>query len=551
MMSHGVPAPTGTPSILRPDLVCSPRPMPPGTCVGLQGERVVAVGEHDAVRSTLGDDPALVELPGHTVTPGFIDAHVHPMPAAFFEHHLDVSECTSLAELHDLLADRARETPDGGVVLALRLDDSRLVEGRLPTRVELDRVSTEHPVVVMRRDGHHAIGSSSALRAAGFGPDSQDPPGGYLGRADDGSLVGLCAETASSMLLGIVPTPEWDDLVAGLRRWTVRLSSQGVTSIGAMCQTGDEGPAGAAGELEAVAFSALVEQVPLDVQTILITAEVAEVDRQRATALHAPPSGRRLDAVKLFLDGTLGGHSACLHQPYGDRGGSTGMLTLDPDDAYARMAAAHLAGWAVCVHAIGDRTNSLAVELFSRLLERHPAPHRHRIEHASVLTDETVDRLAQLGVAAVVQPISIRSERDWLEQRLGVDRLARVYRFRDLLDAGAVVAGSSDSPIEESGVIEAMDAAVRRGAICPEQAVTPLEALAMYTTGGARAIGAHDQGQLSTGALADMVVLRGRPTDGWDGVTVAATLRRGAATHVDPALTPAFAAAGLLEQTQD
>jgi predicted amidohydrolase YtcJ len=343
------------------------------------------------------------------------------------------------------------------------------------------------------------------------------------------------------MLLGIVPTPEWDELAAGLDRWTARLVSQGITSIGAMCQTGAEGPAGAAGELEAVAFSALVDQVPLDVQTILITGDADEVEQQRATALHDPLRGRRVDAVKLFLDGTLGGHSACLHHPYGDRGHSSGMLTLDPDQAYARMEAAHLAGWAVCVHAIGDRTNTLAVELFDRLLQRHPAAHRHRVEHASVLTDDTVERLAELGVAAVVQPISIRSEADWLEARLGTDRLDRVYRYRDLLDAGVLVAGSSDSPIEESDVVAAMDAAVRRGEISPSQAVTPLEALAMYTTGAASAIGASQQGRIAEGAIADLVVLEGAPVDGWHDVVVAATIRRGGLTHVTDRMAARFA----------
>jgi predicted amidohydrolase YtcJ len=141
----------------------------------------------------------------------------------------------------------------------------------------------------------------------------------------------------------------------------------------------------------------------------------------------------------------------------------------------------------------------------------------------------------------VVQPISIRSEADWLEARLGTDRLDRVYRFRDLLDAGVVVAGSSDSPIEESDVVAAMDAAVRRGEISPSQAVTPLEALAMYTTGAAAAIGAVQQGRIAEGALADLVVLEGAPSQGWGGVTVAATVRRGALTHGTDPLAARFA----------
>lgn len=243
--------------LVRASVVLAPQPLPAGTCVAVRGDQIVALGDEASARAALGDGPEVLDLGDRVLAPGFIDAHVHPLPAAFFEHHLDVSECTSLDDLRDLLSDRARRTSDGGVVLALRLDDAHLAEGRLPTREELDRVTTDHPVVVMRRDGHHAIGSTSALRAAGFRAGVADPAGGRVVKAADGSLDGLCVESAASRLLGIVPTPEWDELASGLTRWSTRLASQGVTAIGAMCQIGDEGPAGAAGALEAVALSAL------------------------------------------------------------------------------------------------------------------------------------------------------------------------------------------------------------------------------------------------------------------------------------------------------
>src|SRR5690606_8173044 len=123
-----------------------------------------------------------------------------------------------------------------------------------------------------------------------------------------------------------------------------------------ICQTSDEGPAGAAGALEWAAWSMLLDRVPFDVQTILVGAEASMVAEQRHGPLHHADGHRRLDAVKLFLDGTLGGHTACLHAPYADHDGA-GLLTLDEDDAYRRMVAAHLAGLQVCVHAIGDRAN--------------------------------------------------------------------------------------------------------------------------------------------------------------------------------------------------
>jgi predicted amidohydrolase YtcJ len=502
--------------------------------VGIVGSTIVAVGRHDDVAAALPSGARRFDLAGRTVVPGFVDAHLHPLPMCFFEHHLDLADATSLAGVLDLLADRARTAAGSEWVLGLRLDDERLAERRLPSRVDLDRVGGGRPVVVLRRDGHHAVGSTAALAAAGIDERTPDPDGGTIHR-DAGGLTGLCGEAAASLLLSAVPVPPWEALEAALARVVARLSGDGVTAISAICQTSDVGPSGAAGALEAAAWSAFVEQVPFDVQTILVAATPREVEALRSTPLHRPGDGRRLDAVKLFLDGTLGGHTACMHQPFADHAGA-GMLTLDPGAAYAAMEAAHLAGLQVCVHAIGDRANRVAADLFGRLLAEHPvADHRHRVEHASVLDGPTVEQLAALGITAVVQPISIASERAWLAKRLGPGRVDRVYPYRSLLDAGVPVAGSSDAPIESTGVLAAMAAATDRLGVAPAQAVSPAEALAMYTTGGAAARRSeHEVGRLAAGRRADLVVLGGDPLAAPADCEVQATVAGGRVTF-DPA----------------
>lgn len=134
----------------------------------------------------------------------------------------------------------------------------------------------------------------------------------------------------------------------------------------------------------------------------------------------------------------------------------------------------------------------------------------HRIEHASVLDAETVEAMAELGLAAVVQPSFIGSERAWLADRLGA-RIGSVYPFRSLLDAGVTLAGSSDAPIETTDALEAMWCAVDRRGVGPAQAITPAEALGLYTTGAAAVRGTTDAGRLAPGARADLVVLSGEP----------------------------------------
>src|SRR5690606_5287152 len=210
---------------------------------------------------------------------------------------------------------------------------------------------------------------------------------------------------------------------------------------------------------------------------------------------------------------------------------TVGLRTMGDAEAYERMVPAHLAGLQVCIHAIGDGATRTAADLFARLLREHPGPHRHRVEHASVLDDETIDAFASLGITCVVQPINLRTEAHWLRDRLGPDRLARTYPFRSLLDAGVAVAGSSDAPIEPTDVLAAMAAAVDRGGLADEQAIRPTEALALYTAGAAHARGVeHDTGRIDLGLRADLVVLTDPP--GVDGAEVVATCIGGTFHHV-------------------
>lgn len=527
----------------------APEPLPPEhDSVATVGEHILAIGPRasvlEALESASGSQGGheVVDLTGLVLAPGFTDAHLHPLPMCVFEHHLDFEGCTSLDDLLTRVHERAASEGAGCFVAGFQLDDELLDARRLPTREELDRAGRGLPVVILRRDGHNAIGSTAALRLAGISAATPDPPGGLIEREPDGTPTGVCRETASGLLLSPLPVPGWDDLCAATDRWAARLARQGVTAISAICQTGAEGPAGAAGELEAVAWTALAERVPFDVQTV-VTGEMSAVATFRASGLHSPGARRRVDAVKLYLDGTLGGRTACMHSPYSDHPGHDGMLTLDVDDAYRRMVDAHVGGIQICVHAIGDRANATALGLYERLLREHPVVgHRHRVEHASVLDASTIGSMAALGITAVVQPVSLRSERRWLLSRLGDERAHRAYPLREMLEAGVAIVGSSDAPIESTDVLAAIHAAVGRYGFCSEQSVSIDDALAMYTSAPAGLRGTTDSGRLSAGMRADMVVLaadpRRVPTGDIVNVGVLATVAGGREIYRSPSLPP-------------
>jgi predicted amidohydrolase YtcJ len=294
------------------------------------------------------------------------------------------------------------------------------------------------------------------------------------------------------------------------------LAARGITSVGLVLQTDSEGPAGPTGALDSVGMMILVEDLPLGSHALLGGDPSRAIDARTSSSLHKPENNRVVGGVKLYLDGTLGARTACLLHPYSDAPSTLGFFTLDPDVARERMEAAHLAGLQICVNANGDAANALALELFADVLARHPTDGkgpRHSIEHAAVLDDSAAERFADLGIAAVVQPLFIRNESSWIERRIGRERLPRAYPFRSLLDAGVVLAGSSDAPLEEPDVLAGMAAAVHRHGLEPAQGLTIEEAIEMYTVGGAIAQQRdHVTGRIAEGIRADLVILSEDPT---------------------------------------
>jgi hypothetical protein len=490
---------------------------PHAEAVATLGGRILAVGTAGACRDALchagARDVEHVALAGRCLVPGFIDTHLHPIGIVYFDLHADLSRVRSVAEMQAVLRDEASRNPDAPCVIGLKLQDENLTERRLPTRDELDAVSAELPVVVMEHDGHSAAGNSVALAAAGIGRGVPDPAGGRIAREADGTPAGPCFEGGAQLLLGALPSPSLARMRETARASFARLASYGITSAGVVLQTDDEGPGGASGRLEALALGLLLDEVPFATYAILIGRCVEAAIAARSGPLHDPAAGRKVGGFKIFADGTFGSCTACMREPFSDRPGERGMLTLSEDEVFARMRAAHAAGLQVCVHAIGDGAIDRCLELYERLLVESPrVDHRHRIEHASLLTPELISRIARLGIHVSTQPLFIHSEKTWLARRLGAERARHVYPLRALVDAGVVVGGASDAPVESADVLHAIACCVTREGFETQQALSPAEALAMFTREAARLqFEEEEKGTLTPGKRADFVVLSGNP----------------------------------------
>jgi predicted amidohydrolase YtcJ len=520
--------------------------------VATRAGHIVAVGNEIDCRRALGipddpttpqgpsDGPAIVDLGGRALLPGFVDAHMYPMAMCFFAGRLDLGRATSMADVLDALADQARLTPPGEWVLGLQLTPELLAERRMPTTTELDAVGTGQAVVVLCRDGRTSVGNTAALSAAGIRPNRPDPPGGGFERDASGQLTGVCWETATRLLMGMVPLTDLDQLEARMKQIFRQLAAHGITSASFVLQTDADGPAGAAGELESVGMMIFIEDLALGAHSILCGDPARAIDARTSSALHEPHRNHVVGGVKLFFDGTLTARTAYLRHPYADAPDRRGWLTLDLGTAAARMEAIHLAGLQICAQAIGDAAVATALDLFADLAARHPGTPgsgpQHRISHVSLLDPPAADRFAELGLTAVVSPPLLRTLAPWLCNRLGPERTPDAYPFRTLADAGVVLAGTSSAPAEGTSALSGISAAVTRHGFEPAQALTAAEAVEMYTHGGAVAQQRdHLTGRIAEGLQADLVVLSADPTtvrpDLIPGIDVVLTLARGQVVH--------------------
>jgi predicted amidohydrolase YtcJ len=490
---------------------------PRAAALATRGDRIVAIGAEAQCRAALRSagvhQVEEVNLGGACLLPGFIDTHLHPIGLLYFDMHADLRGVDSIAAVQDRLRDAAARLQDDEWLVGLQLEDADLAERRLPTRRELDAACGTHPVVVMKHDGHSACGNSRALAAAGIDASTADPPGGHIERDADGAPNGVCREAAAQRLFGAVPTPGLARLTATADRTFARLAAHGITAIGAILQTDEEGPGGASGRLESMAMQVLLAQAPFSIYSILIGRTVEAAVAARDSALHDPTAGHRVGGFKIFSDGTFGSCTACMHEPFSDRPDARGYMTLGEDEILARMRAAHTAGLQICVHAIGDAAVERCVGLFEQLLAEQPRPdHRHRLEHASLVAPALVPRLRKLGLVVSTQPLFIHSEKHWLHRRLGAERARYTYPLRSLVEAGVVVAGASDAPVESTDVLHAIQCCVTREGFETHEALTPEQALRLFTRDAAYAqFAEREMGTLAPGKRADLVVLSADP----------------------------------------
>ena len=507
----------------------------------LRGNRILAVGAEAERRAA--PDAHRIDADGHTVLPGFIDPHNHLLSTAESLAALDVRypTVTDVADLVTLVSEVAARTPPGQWIRAFGMDDAKYPEGR-PTRRQLDGATTEHPVIVYHKSGHHAVVNSTALARQGIGRNVADPPGGHFVRDTDGALTGMLLDAAMQAVLPVAVDigchgPNFhtelpaESLAGWLRDAAPHYLSAGLTTIA--------DPQVSARELAVYRAAHAGGWLPLRTVAMPLS---HQLDAFASVGLAGPfgDDRLRLGAMKFYSDGTLIGGTAAFSEPYGEHGEFTGSLYWPAEQLADLVVRATRIGFQVAIHTQGDRAmeNSLlAIEAAARIQRGEFRP---RIEHCGYPTPSQVRRFAGLGVIPVNQPNFLHDSGGDFLRRLGA-RAHRLQPIREELDAGLRPVLSSDSFVSSLRPLDTVRNAVHRRTregveIGADQAMTLHEALRAHTLDAAAALGMADRiGSLAPGKLADVLLLdadlEAVPVERLSEVGVALTVLDGAVVH--------------------
>jgi predicted amidohydrolase YtcJ len=483
------------------------------------GERIVASGaDHDLRTRFPGAER--VDFADATIVPGFNDAHMHLAMTAEDLLHVDLfaKAVPSIAALKSRLRTEVERTPPGGWIRGSRYDDTKMAEGRVLTRGDLDEVSREIPILVVHIACHWGVVNSKALELAGIDERSPSPEGGKLGRDATGRLNGILYEqalfhmaypVASSRGTSVAPASTFEERIEGLGRAVRMFHEAGLTSVGDAF----------AGPADLALFQEGRRRGILTLRVNMLLG-YAHYDHVRKLGLRSGFGDEhlRINGVKALVDGAIGGRTCLMEQPFEGTADDYGIQTISTNDLRDVVNMVHEDGTRIGVHANGDRAISLLLDLLEAAELKHPRPWlRHRIEHCTIINETILARMKRLGAIAVPFGNYVNYHGGRLLDWYGPQRVKRMFACRSFLDAGIAVAGSSDYPCSPFEPLEAFQSCVtRRGwdgpLIGENQRITPLEALGLYTTGAAYATGEeHIKGRLVPGFLADFVVLDRNP----------------------------------------
>lgn len=481
--------------------------------VAIKENRIIAVGSNAEIEQYVTVETNIIDLKGKSLLPGFIDAHLHLtiygtnlLGVSCIEYHIQ-----SLDDIFKDLKDKVEETPKGQWVRAWGFNELKVKEERYPTKEELDEISTDHPIVIIRTCNHYSVANSKALEVAGMTESTKDPDGGVIERDQQGKLTGKLIENAHMQLFQYASYTE-EEMRKGMKLASDEFIRAGVTSIH------DAGAYGNGAE----AIRIMQQAIKANEIKVRVNAFIGSLtnshDFVKKMVAAGPISGLgnerfKLGPAKLFLDGSSVGPTMATRKPYTHNPNDYGMTYYSQEEINSILGEAHQKGFQITAHAQGDRAIEMMLDCIETALAEHQrVDHRHRIEHAGIASRDLQERMKQLGVVIIPNPVFIYVNGDKYLEYYG-ERVNDMYPARDYVDQGIIAAFGSDAPVTFLDPLLGIHGAVNRysvegQAVGEKQQVSVMEAIRAYTWNGAYAsFDEKDKGSIEVGKLADLVVL--------------------------------------------
>ena len=493
------------------------------TAVAVRGDRIVASGSRADVFQLSGADTRVIELGEQALLPGFIDAHGHFSGVSRYADLLDLSSppvggITSVEDIVRALRLRIeqQQIPAGELVFGFGYDDSLLAEGRHPNRDDLDRASTNHPIVVRHVSGHLLAANSTALEQAGISNSTQDPEGGIIRRrAGTNEPDGVMEETAMGAFPGSGANMGPEKL-SQLRRDAIDIyAAYGITTI----QDANISSAYA----DMLREEAIAEPYAVDIVAFIMANPLSDEELQAVSHDQTYTGGFRVGGVKFTLDGSPQGRTAWMSQPYtqGPPGQSADYVaypSYSPEAYKARMPDLLARGVPVLAHANGDAAIELMIDGIAGAVAGKDLPdHRSVAIHAQLARSDQLLRFKELGIVPSYYSVHPYFWGDWHRLSFGEERASFISPVKATVELGIPYTVHNDSPVVPPDIMRLISITVNRQTrsgyvLGPDQRASVLEAIYAVTQGAAYQYFEEDEkGSITVGKRADFVILEQNP----------------------------------------
>jgi len=487
--------------------------VPEANAIAIRNGKILAVGKDTDIRALATTYTKEVDLEGRRVLPGLTDSHIHFYEWALLLQGLTLEDAASLEEVKRRVHDAAGQTAPGTWIIGQGWNQDHWSDPKLPTRFDLDKVAPDNPTILWRTDLHLAWVNSAALKAAGITATTSDPEMGVIDRDESRQPTGILRELAINLVRDVMPSHTDAQTDEAMRRAMTKVHQLGLTGVHDFrIMGGEDGPPALR------AWQRLRAADELDLRAwVLIPGELLDEAITLGLQSGFGDDFLRLGPAKFFSDGATGPRTAWMLEPFEDAG--TGLPLTPMSEMAEAIAKAHRAGISTAIHAIGDRAVRELLDVFDEVMGKQENSIKpripHRIEHVQHSHPDDLIRLGPLGLVASVQPLHLTDDMQMIDRACG-NRGRWAYAFRDLLNAGTVLALGSDCPVASPNPFWGIHAAVtrQRRDNTPDRGWHPSQKLSVpkavwgYSMGAAIATGQQNRlGSLTPGKLADLIIL--------------------------------------------